>query len=133
MLPVNVRVATKRNTIEEAAQAAFKSGLYQNTFWMFYEILQTPRSILKIATAFHNRKRVGVSIFWDWEQLPDYRDMGYEPQLGCFVKEDYRRHKVGSQLITRMKQPDSVCIGTGLADSVHFWESVIKTPNWTQA
>ncbi len=124
MLPVTVKVATKTNTIQEAARRALDAGLYQNTFWMFYEILQTPKCIIKIATAFHNRKRIGVSIYWDWEKLPDYRDMGYDPQLGCYVKEDFRRHKIGSQLVTRIRAPHDVCVGTGLSCSRDFWPTV---------
>lgn len=124
MIPVNVTVSTVPTTISIAAQKALENRLYQNQCWMFYDLLQRPTAIIKLATAFWKRKRIGVAIYWDYELLEEFAGDGYERQVGCFVREEFRRQNVGSQLIERIRVPKDVKVGQGLAISRDFWAQV---------
>lgn len=125
MLPVNISVARSPTTIKKATERALKFELYQAKFWMFYDLFYRPEAILKTATAFHNRKPVGIAVYWDYDKLEEFAHQGYDRQVGCYVKEDFRRHKVGSQLIERIKVPKNAAVGQGLALSREFW-AVVK-------
>lgn len=120
---VRVHVSRSRMSIEWAAKQALRSKLYEHESWMFYEILQNPDCIIKIGTAFFDRKRIGVSIYWDYQKLEDYAASSYARQLGCFIKPEFRRHGIGQALVKRMNEKTAV-VGTGLAGSRTFWENV---------
>lgn len=123
-LPVRIDVSTVSNTIEYAAKQALRNHLYENTFWMFYSILQQPESIIKMATAFVDRKRVGIAMLWDYNMLDDYRNGGYSEQIGCFINPNFRRQKIGTMLIERMGVSDDIPNGFGVAGSREFWGKV---------
>lgn len=124
MLPVNIQVSQVPSTISKAALRALKHELYQSKSWMFYDLFQYPESILKIATAFHNRKPVGVAVYWDYDKHPLYKfSCDYNTQVGCYVKEDFRRHKIGHQLVNRIKAGKQAAVGRGLPGSVDFWKT----------
>lgn len=121
---VRVDISRARKTIDYSAEQALRSNLYQNQAWMFYEILCNPESIIKMATAFFNRRRIGISIFWDYDYLPSYKNGGYDKQLGCFVTEDFRRNKIGTMLVERMNVDRHIITGTGVSGSRDFWDKV---------
>lgn len=126
---VKVDVSTVPNTIAYAAKQALKSRLYEHESWMFYSILQQPSAIIKMATAFINRKRVGISVLWDYDKLDEYRGSGYMNQIGCFVNPIFRRHRVGSMLVGRMNVSNDIVNGTGVAGSREFWQTVRPEAN----
>jgi GNAT superfamily N-acetyltransferase len=119
-----VVVSKSKNTIQEASRMALKMGLYQSPSWTFYELLTVPKATIRMATAFVNRKRVGISIYWDYELMDDYAGCGYYKQVGCYVKDEYRRQGIGTQLIERMNVSESVAVGTGIFESQEFWAKV---------
>lgn len=124
MIPVNITVSRVPGTIELAAERALQHQLYQAKSWMFYDLFCQPWAILKMATAFYARKPIGVAVYWDYDKLNDYEDSGYDFQVGCFVKEEFRRHSVGRQLIQRIRVPKTVAVGCGVVDSRSFWNQV---------
>lgn len=124
MIPVNINVSVKENTIHANARRALIDGLYQNPNWMFYELLLRPVPIIRMATAFYNRKRVGISLYWDYDLIPEYKGQAPSRQLGCYVKEEFRRHGIGTQLVNRMRVPEQVLVGQGLSISLAFWNTV---------
>lgn len=126
---VRVDVSVAKSTIQYAAQQALKSRLYEHESWMFYSILKQPESIIKMATAFINRKRVGISVLWDYDKLDEYKGAGYADQIGCFVNPIFRRHKIGTMLVGRMNVHSDIVNGTGVAGSRQFWETVRPEAN----
>lgn len=120
---VRVHVSRSRMSVEWAAKQALRSELYEHKSWMFYEILQNPDSIIKIGTAFFNRKRIGISVYWDYQKLEEYANSSYARQLGCFIRPEFRRQGIGHALVKRMNEKSAV-VGTGLTGSRTFWETV---------
>lgn len=126
---MRVEVSVATSTIQYAAKQALKSRLYEHESWMFYSILQQPESIIKMATAFVNRKRVGISLLWDYEMLDEYRGAGYTHQIGCFISPIFRRQRIGSMLVHRMNVSNDIVNGTGVEGSRKFWETVRPEAN----
>jgi hypothetical protein len=107
-----------------ACDRALKNSLYESKGWMFYELFNEPQAIIKMATAFVNRKPVGVSVYWDFDLLTGYDYNVEHRQLGCFVKEEFRRRHIGARLVHRIRAPKTARVGVGLAISRSFWPSV---------
>ncbi len=126
---VRVDVSIVQSTIQYAAKQALRYKLYEHESWMFYSILQQPAAIIKMATAFINRKRVGISVLWDYDKLDEYRGAGYADQIGCFVDPIFRRHKIGTMLVGRMNVSNDIVNGTGVQGSRTFWETVRPEAN----
>ncbi len=126
---VSIKISRVPTTISYAAQQALKLELYQYRWWMFHQVLDENHSIIKMATAFYRRKRIGISLFWNYDDLSGYETSDYGTQLGCYVRPEFRRHGIGRMLIERMNV--NARVGSGIAESEHFWNKVFDgKPEW---
>lgn len=127
---VVVKVSRAPASIAYAANQALRNELYQRRWWMFHQVLSENHSIIKMATAFYRRKRIGISLFWNYDELEGYEHSEYGTQLGCFVRPEFRRHGIGRLLVKRMNIKARV--GVGIPDSEQFWNAVFDgKPEWT--
>ena len=114
---------------EELIKLAIKKGLYQHKSWMLYSYLMDRYiNSIVIGFALENgiRVPVGVAIVTSKSPVGVTLISKVGRVVMVYVKENYRRQKVGTKLLSKLDLPRNPILLSGINGSRDFYTKAIK-------